>query len=157
MHSLACFSIKSCYKPASFKTIVSCQVHRFSDASEVGYGAVTYLRMQNDQGEIHCSFVVGKARVAPVKTVTISRLKLAAATVAVRLGAVVKRELGIPVDSVTFWTDSTTVLRYIHNKTSRFKAYVANRVENILDLSSPKQWRYVGTKCNPADEASRGI
>ena len=72
--------------------------------------------MENEQGEIHCSFVIGKARVAPVKTITIPRLELAAATAAVRLGAVVKRELEIPVDDVTFWADSTTVLRYINNK-----------------------------------------
>ena len=72
--------------------------------------------MENEQGEIHCSFVTGKARVAPVKKITIPRLELAAATAAVRLGAVVKRELEIPVDDVTFWADSTTVLRYINNK-----------------------------------------
>ena len=157
MDRLATLDVNRCYKPKDFTDITSCQVHHFSDASNVGYGAVTYLRMTNREGKIHCSFVIGKARVAPVKTVTVPRLELAAATVAVRLGAVVKRELEIPVDSVTFWTDSTTVLRYINNRTSRFKTYVANRVETILELSRPEQWRYVGTKCNPADEASRGV
>ena len=101
--------------------------HHFSDASEVGYGAVTYLRIQDQEGIIHCSFVRGKARVAPVKAATIPRLEPAAATVAVHLGAVIKRQLDIPVDSVTFWTDSTTVLRYINNKTSRFKAYLRSK------------------------------
>ena len=52
---------------------------------------------------------------------------------------------------------TTTVLRYINNKISRFKTYIANRVEAILDLSSPFQWRYVGMKINSADEASRNI
>ena len=125
-------SLDRCYIPQNFGKIRDCQVHHFSDASEVGYGAVTYLRIQNQQGQINCSFVMGKARVAPVKTVTIPRLELAAATVAVRLSAVVKKELEIPVDSVTFWTDNTTVLRYINNQTSRFKTYVANRVEQFL-------------------------
>ena len=150
------FSVRRCYKPEGFGPIVTSQVHHFSDASETGYGAVYYLRLQDQQGHIHCSFIIGKARVAPVKAVTIPRLELAAATVAARLSAVVRRELELPVDSVNFWTDSTTVLRYINNTSSRFKAYVANRIGTILDLSSPGQWNYVGTHCNPADEASRG-
>ncbi|XP_017557161.1 uncharacterized protein LOC108429724 isoform X1 [Pygocentrus nattereri] len=34
-----------------------------------------------------------------------------------------------------FWSDSTTVLKYIGNRTSRFRTFVANRVETILKLS----------------------
>lgn len=32
-----------------------------------------------------------------------------------------------------------------------------NRVLEIHDKTSPKQWRYVETRANPADEASRGL
>ena len=150
------FKIRRCYKPPDFKP-ASCQAHYFSDASETGYGAVAYLRMTDGEGRTHCSFLVGKARVAPLKTVTIPRLELTAATVAVRLDAQIKRELEIEVDSSVFWTDSTVVLRYIDNKTSRFQAYVANRVQAIHDLSDPSQWRFVDGAANPADEASRGV
>lgn len=59
-------------------------------------------------------------------------------------------------DSV-FWSDSTSVLKYIKNETSRFRVFVANRVSEILRMSSSSQWRYVPTTCNPADLASRGV
>ncbi len=53
-------------------------------------------------------------------------------------------------DSV-YWTESTSVLKYIRNETSRFKCFVANRVAEIT------QWRYVNSSGNPADLTSRGI
>ena len=49
------------------------------------------------------------------------------------------------------------VLGYIANKSRRFHVYVANRVQEIQDKTSPKQWRYVETKSNPADDASRAL
>ena len=36
-----------------------------ADASEIGYGAIIYLRMTNDQGELHVCFVIGKAGLLP--------------------------------------------------------------------------------------------
>ncbi|XP_043234098.1 uncharacterized protein LOC122387733 [Amphibalanus amphitrite] len=157
LHHLQDFKIRRCYKPPGFKAITSCQAHYFADASETGYGAVAYLRMTDIEGKTHCSFLAGKARVTPLKTVTIPRLELTAATVAVRLDAQLKRELEVAVDSTTFWTDSSTVLRYIKNRTSRFHTYVANRVQVIQQHSDPGQWRFVDGKSNPADEASRGV
>lgn len=38
-----------------------------------------------------------------------------------------------------FWADSTSVLKYIRNKTARFKTFVANRVSEILRMSSLSQ------------------
>ena len=35
--------------------------------------------------------------------------------------------------------------------------FVTNRVKLIRDFTQPSQWRYVNTKCNPADCASRGM
>ena len=34
---------------------------------------------------------------------------------------------------------------------------MANRVAAIREHSMPSQWKYVGTKANPADDASRGL
>ena len=63
--SLERFSMERCLKPANFGTVVSRQIHNFSDASSTGYGQVTYLRIENERGRIHCTFLMGKARVAP--------------------------------------------------------------------------------------------
>lgn len=51
----------------------------------------------------------------------------------------------------------TSVLKYIGNDNTRFKTYVANRVSLIRENTNCSQWRYVSSKCNPADEASRGM
>ena len=34
---------------------------------------------------------------------------------------------------------------------------MANRVAAIHEVTSPAQWKHVGTKQNPADDASRGL
>ena len=58
---------------------------------------------------------------------------------------------------MVFWTDSIIVLTYIHNKNRRFQTYVANRIGEISDLTSPQQWRHCPGKLNPTDDASRGL
>ena len=55
-------------KPSCFGNAVYNELHHFSDASEQGYGAVSYLRMINENGDIYCSFVLGKSRVTPLNT-----------------------------------------------------------------------------------------
>ena len=77
--------IPRCFKPSSKEEIRSTQLHNFSDASQSGYGAVSYLRFEDSKGDIHCSFVMAKSRVVPLKATTIPRLELAAAVVATRL------------------------------------------------------------------------
>ncbi|KAK3733111.1 hypothetical protein QZH41_007445, partial [Actinostola sp. cb2023] len=148
--------LNRCLTPSEFGEIISQQVHVFSDASSTGYGAVAYLRQCDNENRTHCAFLMGKARLAPIKTMTIPRLELTAATVSTRMGHLLKSELD-ENPSFTYHTDSTTVLRYIANQQTRFKVFVSNRVQTIRDLTDVGQWRYVDTKENPADDASRGL
>ena len=56
------------FKPPGFGAInVHVQLHHFSDASEYGYGAASYLRIAYGKGVTHCSFVLRKSRVTPLK------------------------------------------------------------------------------------------
>lgn len=48
------------------------------------------------------------------------------------------------------------VLGYIKNEAKRFHTFVANRVQEIKIRTKIEQWRYIDTKNNPADHASRG-
>ncbi|XP_041349190.1 uncharacterized protein LOC121368519 [Gigantopelta aegis] len=88
---------------------------------------------------------------------TIPRMELTATTAAVRLNQMLVRELDYKIDETYFWTDSMTVLRYVANENSRFQTFVANRIAIIREASDVKQWRYINTKINPADCASRGL
>jgi len=70
--SLEKIEIPRCYKPSEFKH-VSSELHHFSDASHMGYGQCSYLRLISADGQIHCVLVMGKSRVTPLKSVTIPR------------------------------------------------------------------------------------
>ena len=145
-----------CHKPNECGEIKTVEFHHFSEASQNGYGRCSYLRLIDSNDRIHCSLVMGKSRVAPLKPVTIPRLELTAAVVASKIGCVLRKELECKEVKETYWTDSRTVLEYIQKDARRFHVFVGNRVQEIRDKTSPEQWRYIGTKQNPADIASRG-
>ncbi|KAL4008509.1 hypothetical protein ACER0C_002361 [Sarotherodon galilaeus] len=157
LYKLEEFKVDRCFKTNSFGTVKTAQLHHFADASEDSYGTVTYLLLKNERDQAHCAFIMGKARVAPLKPVTIPRMELTAATLASRMDVMWKKELQMELKDSVFWTDSTSVLKYINNKTTRFRTFVANRVSEIVKVSNAQQWRYVDTDNNPADLASRGL
>ena len=157
LHTIESLKIRRCYKPKQFGDLASAEMHHFSDASQKGYGQCSYLRLKDREGRVHCSFVMGKARVTPLKPVTIPRLELTAAVVAVRVSHWLKRELHYPGVVEHFWSDSQVVLGYIYNDARRFHVYVANRVQEVHEHTKPEQWHYVKTDVNPADAASRGL
>lgn len=156
LDKVTAFKVDRCLKPSGFGQLTHGQLHHFSDASESAYGTVTYLRMQNNCNSVHVSFMLEKARVAPLKQVTIPRLELTAA-VLVRVDTMLRAELQLPLGKSCFWTDSTSVLKYIRNENRRFQTFVANRISTIRRATAVSQWRYVHTTQNPADEASRGL
>ena len=131
---------------------MSAQLHSMSDASMCTYGQCSYLRLEGENGKVHVSFVMGKARVTPKKAVSISGLELAATTISVKIGDILKKELKYEDVEDHYWTDSKVVLGFISNESSRFHVYVANRVQLIHDHPTPSQWHYVDTALNTADE-----
>ena len=155
--ALESLEVPRCHKPQGFGKSVHSSLHCFSDASKIGYGVACYIRQMNEKGRIHVSLVIGKSRVSPLKPVTIPRLELTAATVAAKVANLVKRELSIKNITEFYWTDSQIVLGYIYNEARRFRVFVANRVQQIRDYTDKNQWKYIETKRNPSDAASRGI
>ena len=77
-----------------------------SDASQSGYGQCPYLRLIDENGRVHCSLVMGKARVVPLKIVTIPGLELTAATDSVRVGTMLEEELDHKELHTFYCTDS---------------------------------------------------
>ena len=60
-------SVDRCVKPPGFSEVSKVELHTFADASQIGYGAVSYLRIINTSGEVHCTFMGGRSRLAPLK------------------------------------------------------------------------------------------
>lgn len=149
--------IPRCYKLKDFGQVVRTELHHFSDASVQGYGQCSYLHLVDDISKVHCAFVMGKSRVAPLQPVTIPRLELTTAVCSIRICQQIHRELEYQISEDFFWTDSKVVLGYISNESRRFHVFVSNRVQEIQDSTHRSPWRYVDTKQNPADEASRGM
>lgn len=85
--------IKRCFKPPDFREVVSAELHYFFDASQRGYGVVSYLPLTNVKEIKHYSFFMGKSRLAPLKTITIPRLELPAAVLATKLDKSIKGKL----------------------------------------------------------------
>ena len=128
-------------------------LHIFADASLEAMCMVAYFRDQQT-GEL--AYVVGKCRVAPMKQQSIPRLELQAAMYGTRLKQLIVDEHDIQVERTFFWTDSTTVLQWLHGADKKQPVFVANRVAEILDSSTIDQWRHVEGTLNPADIGTRG-
>ena len=105
--------ILRCIKPADFGRVVETSILHFSDASKDRYGQASYLRLVNNQGVIHCVLLIGKARVSPLRYVSIPRLELVAATLSVKIALLLREELDTEINKEYFLTDSKVVLGYI--------------------------------------------
>lgn len=143
-------------KPHDFGKVKAAELHHFSDASTEGYGACSYLRMISSANQVHVALVLSKARVAPLKQLTIPRMELQGAVTATRLSEKLKSELSIDIQQEYFWCDSMIVLGYVKNETTKFLPYVSNRVSEIRSKSKPQDWYHVPGPLNPADMPSRG-
>ena len=117
----------------------------------------SYLRFVHASGAIKCLFLVEKSRSLPMRPISIPRLERQAATLSVKINRLLMDELTYKISGATFWTDSQTTLQYIKSDSKGFQTYVANRVIEIREVTTPDPWRHCPVRMNPADEASRGL
>lgn len=90
LHQLGDFKVRRCLKPLDFGKISSAQLHHFADASVDGYGKFTYINY-----------------------------KLTVAVVMSRRDKLWRKKLKMTLLESIFWTDSTSILKYIGNRTAR--------------------------------------
>ncbi|XP_066585463.1 uncharacterized protein [Prorops nasuta] len=134
------------------------ELYGFCDASNVSYSAVVYAKFtNNNNSQTSVSLVMAKAKVAPLKAISIARLELVAAAYLTKLMLHIKSSLKHSVHDIFCFSDSQIVLAWIAQHSSKWKVFVANRVEYIQSSLPEAHWSYVNTKSNPADLNSRGI
>ncbi|XP_070066932.1 uncharacterized protein [Drosophila virilis] len=81
-------------------------------------------------GQVHCSLVASKTRVAPLKPVSIPRMELMAAVLGLRLAKCFQKEMS-------------------------FQQFVALRIGEILEESDVDSWRWVPSAKNVADDGTK--
>lgn len=151
------YTIQRCYKPINFGKLKSAQLIHFADASNVAMASVSYIKIINENDIVTTNFVFAKSRLAPQKCMSIPRLELSAATLAANADKMLRNELQFPLLPSVFYIDSMTVLFYIRNTTKSFHTFVSNRIDKIRNITESNQWRFVSTKNNIADIATRGL
>ncbi len=112
------------------------------------------MRQLHRDGRITTSLVISKARVAPLKSLTIPRAELAGAYLLAKLLSYSSHILC--VTEINAWTDSAIVLCWLRKVPSSLNVFVGNRVAAIHELLLDAKWRHVNTHDNPADILSRG-
>ncbi|UYV73090.1 hypothetical protein LAZ67_10001791, partial [Cordylochernes scorpioides] len=132
----------------------SVELHVMADASEAAMIAAAYLRAIGPDG-VEVSLVMSRGKVTPLKSFSIPRLELQAALIASRMGNFIMKEMDIRLERVRYWSDSQTVLKWIRSESGRFQQFVGNRVGAIHELTDVKDWMWVSTKMNVADDATR--
>ncbi|GFT03700.1 DUF5641 domain-containing protein [Trichonephila clavipes] len=133
------------------------EIHIFCDASKLAYGAAAYVKVRK-QNEVLVNLIASKTRVAPLKAVTLPRLELLGALVAARLSSRVQEIVRKKKECKVFhWTDSKIVLFWIKGSSKRWKQFVANRVQEISELTDPDSWFHCSGQDNPSDFLSRGL
>lgn len=132
-------------------------LHGFSDASEAAYAAVVYVVQTGKKNCNSVSLLVSKAKVNPIKPISIPRSELNAALLLARLLDTVVKVLSDYQVTVHAWTDAQVVLAWLNSPPRTLKQYVANRTAEILEFVPFHRWGHVTSKENPADIASRGI
>ena len=139
------------------------ELHLFSDASAIGYAAVAYRRVTGEDGSTHVTILTARSHVVPINAArashhgSIPRLELTAADKATELRQLIETSMMRVFPRTVMWTDSQCVLKQIFDTTKNFKAFFSNRLSKIHAATDNKEWRYVDSKNNPADHASRGI
>ena len=148
------FEIPRCLREE--KEVVKTDLHFFCDASEAAYALVGYMVCQYSDGSASSRQIISKAKVAPLKTVSIPRLELMAAVMAAKMAPIVARCLDFDPSSIHYWTDSTNVLWWIYRRSRVLKTFVANRITKIQQNTTVSLWKHVPTSSNPADLGTRG-
>ncbi|XP_045023699.1 uncharacterized protein LOC116925000 [Daphnia magna] len=157
LNKLSLMYVSRCFRPTEFpldKSVFTLII--FADASSVAYGAVAYLHVKYGS-RTHVSFIMAKGRLAPLTPITIPRLELKAAVLAVQISAIIKKELRLIISATEFYSDSEIVLHQLRTSRPRQTAFVTAKRNEILAHTSADHWHYVCSEDNPADACTRGV
>ena len=130
----------------------------FADSSKEVAAAVFYLRVYTGE-QCHVALLAAKTSILceqEVKRQSIPHKEIIALDLGARLLRECLESTGLPIKDYVLWSDSKTVISWCSTKSLELRVFERNRVDSILRNCNGKLPRYVSTKQNPADVATRG-
>ena len=127
----------------------------FSDASSQAYGACAYARWKLKSGQYKTCLISAKSKISPNRQLSIPRLELCGAALACRLGQTILKEMTYKFQEVLYVVDSMIVRSQIEKQSYGFGTFVATRIAEIQEKSSPTEWWWTGGRNNMADLTTR--
>jgi len=129
-----------------------------SDASDIAYGFVAYIRWLLSDGNYWCRFIMAKCRIKPLRKLSTPQMELCAAVLSKRGRKVIESECTFEFEKVYHLVDSETVLCSINKTSTRFKVFEGVRIAEIQAATNGNlgDWFWVKGKQNTADWLTRG-
>ena len=124
-----------------------------ADAGEELICAAIYARFQRRSGAYSYQLILARTKV--IHDLSIPRGELEAALLNASTGHIVRLSLKERLKRCWKLSDSQVVLHWINCTRYALKMWVRNRVVEIVRLTLLSSWRYVGSKQNIADLATR--
>jgi len=115
------------------------KIHGFADASERAYGCYRYFRVKIE-GKGSVNLLIAKARVSPIKVLTLPRLELCAAVLLNRTFRKFQHKLTPLINGIYFWSDPNVVLQWMATHALQLNCFVPNRVSELQQHSSAVEW-----------------
>ena len=89
---------------------------------------MSQLQCVYNDATVSSRLVTSKCKVASLKPMTVPRLELSGAVLGLQLTRHLALVLGLPMQSVTFYSDSIDVLWWIRGHGRSFRPFVADRI-----------------------------
>jgi len=130
----------------------------FSDASDLAYGFVGYVRWKLSGGGYWVRLIMAKCRIAPLRKLSTPQMELNAAVLSARARKIIQREMRFDFERILHLVDSETVLNMVNKTSTRFKVFEGVRIGEIQastqgDMSD---WAWLPGSKNTADWLTRG-
>ena len=146
-------TFKRCVKPVNSKGLP--QLIICSDGSELAMCATAHIRWECTDGSVTCQLWTAKARVAPLKNLTIPKLELQAVVLGNRSGKSTMKNSIWKFSKVHRIVDSECTLSTLKKDTLKLPEFQSNRVGECMESSDISEWFHTRSKYNIADLGTR--
>ncbi|XP_071525744.1 uncharacterized protein [Panulirus ornatus] len=127
----------------------------FSDGSTVAYGACAYIRWECPVGVFNSRLLMAKSKLAPLKQLSIPRIKLCGALIAARMRETIAKEMNYSFESIIHIVDSAIVRAQIKKESFGFGTFTATKIAEIQSKTDPEEWWWMSRDDNPADMTTK--